>query len=834
MVVLLLAAAGIVALASGDLLDAAAIVAVLLLNATLGFLTDLPARRALEALSTLQVARASVMRDAQPREIDARGLVPGDVIVLEAGQAVPADARLLSATELSTIEAALTGESLPVRKDAARTLTPDVPLPDRQTMVFQGMSVATGRASAVVVATGRDTEIGRIGALAAAVPPRRTLLERRLDTLGRRLALAAIGVAIIVALQGWLRGMPVGTLLAAAIALAVAAVPEGLPAVVTVAMAAGVRRMVRRRALIRRLAAVESLGSATVICTDKTGTLTTGEMTATVLALPGGREITITGAGIGASGALIEKGSPVDSRADPQVEAALRIAVLANRASLGTGAMTAHGDPTEIALLVAARKAAHDHQVDAARSLEIGEVPFSSERMFMATFRRDGTRTRVFIKGAPGRILDRCNRVLTSDREEALDHDVRQQLAETRDGLTSRGLRVLAVATGVVTAATEQEIRDLVFVGFFGLTDPPTPGVRETIASVRDAGIRTVMLTGDHRRTAEVIARDLGVLAGTATVLDGRELAALPADALAGAVGRAGVFSRISPEDKLKIVAALQASGEVVAMLGDGVNDAAALRQADIGVAMGRRGSDVAREAADLVLEDDRLETVAAAIEEGRVIFDNIRKFVFYLFSCNLAEVLVFLGAGAAGWPLPLRPLQILWLNLVTDTFPALALAFEPGEPDVMSRPPRHPGTALLSGRMARLALGYAVVICLCSLAAFGWGLSWWPGDPAHATTLTFATLALAQVFHLGNARSLGPVVTRGRTLANPSAIGALVLVVLLQWLALSWRPLAGVLRTEALDPTDWAVVLGLSLVPAILGQGLKTWKTLRKRVSRS
>ena len=820
--VLLLATAGVVALASGDPLDAAAIVAVLLLNATLGFLTDLPAHRALEALSTLQVTRASVVRDGRPREIDARGLVPGDVVILEAGQAVPADARLLSATELSTIEAPLTGESLPVRKDAARTLTPETALPDRQTMVFQGMSVATGRASAVVVATGGSTEIGRIGALAAAVPPRRTPLERRLDALGRRLALAAIGVAIIVALQGALRGVPLSTLLAAAIALAVAAVPEGLPAVVTVTMAAGVRRMVRRRALIRRLAAVESLGSATVICTDKTGTLTTGEMTATVLALPGGREIAITGAGVGASGALIEGGRPVDSHADRQVDAALRIAVLANRASLGADGMTAHGDPTEVALLVAARKAARDPQTEAAGRPEIGEVPFSSERMLMATFHREGAATRAFVKGAPGRIVDRCNRLLTRDGEQPLDDARRHVLTSAWEALAARGLRVLAVATGVVQGASEAEITDLVFVGFFGLADPPTPGVRETIASIRAAGIRTVMLTGDHRRTAEVIARDLGVLAEPATVLDGRELAALSADELTEVVDRIGAVSRISPEDKLKIVAALQARGEVVAMIGDGVNDAAALRQADIGVALGRRGSDVAREAADLVLQDDRLETVAAAIEEGRVIVDNIRKFVFYLFSCNLAEVMVFLGAGAVGWPLPLRPLQILWLNLVTDTFPALALAFEPGEPDVMARPPRDPGAALLSGGMARSAIGYAAAICVCSLAAFGWGLARWPGDPGHATTLTFATLALAQVFHLGNARSQGPVVTRGRTLANPYAIGALLLVLLLQWVALAWPPLAGVLRTEALSLADWAVVMGLSLVPALLGQGLK------------
>ncbi len=827
-VTLLLVAAAAIALVSGHTLDAAAIVAVLLLNAAIGFLTDLPARRALEALTTLQVARATVVRGGRPRDIEARQLVPGDVLALEAGQAVPADARLIAATELRTVEAVLTGESLPVAKVALAELPADTPLPDHRTMVYQGTMVVAGRARAVIVATGAATEVGRIGTLAAAVPERQTPLQRRLDALGRRLALAAVGVAIAVALLGWLQGVPVTAVLASAIALAVAAIPEGLPAVVTVAMAVGVRRMARRRALVRRLPIVESLGSATLICTDKTGTLTTGEMTATALALGDGRELVITGVGYTSSGRFLDNGVPIDPRADRQLATALRIAALANRGELveRDGVIHPHGDPTEVALVVAARKAGFDRSGLLESAPEIAELPFSSARMYMATFHAEAGCVRAYLKGAPERVLELCDRWLTTTGEQPLSHVARAALHQQREALAARGLRVLAVATGDVAGASEDAIRNLVFVGAFGLTDPPTPGVQETVRAIRAAGIRPVMLTGDHRGTAEAVARALGVLNGTDETLDGRELAALPPATLAERVARVGAFSRIGPEDKLRIVAAYQARGEVVAMLGDGVNDAPALRQADIGVAMGRRGSDVAREAADLVLQDDRLETVAAAVEEGRVIFDNIRKFVFYLFSCNLAEVLLFLGAAVAGWPLPLQPLQILWLNLVTDTFPALALALESAEPDVMRRPPRAPRTAILSGSILWATLTYAVLIASSALAAFSWGLARWPDDHTRAITMAFVTLGVAQIFHLGNARSASPVVTARRALSNRHALGAVALSLVLLWLAVSWGPLARTLSTQPLTAPEWAVVVGLGLVPGVLGQIVKSLRT--------
>src|SRR5690606_16013826 len=608
-------------------------------------------------------------------------------------------------------------------------------------MVFKATTAVAGSARALVTATGMATEVGRIGELVGGIVEEQTPLERQLDQLGRRLVYLALGVAGLVIALGAAQGIPLGQMLETGIALAIAAVPEGLPAVATITLALGLRRMARRNALIRRLPAVETLGSVTAICTDKTGTLTAGEQTTTVLWLDG-RELRITGTGYAPEGEILDDGSAVSPDDDPFLFAALRTAALANRAGIERtdGRWTARGDPTEAALLVAAAKAGLDRDELRSRYPETGEVPFSSERMLMATFHTtpDGD-TLAAVKGAPGRIIELCTRKLTADGERDLDDEGRRRLVAINDDLASRGLRVLALAQkspaparveGVGTggapapARGEDGLEGLTFIGFAGIIDPPAEGVKESIAAFRHAGIRTVMLTGDQRLTAEAIARDLGVLEPGEETLDGRELARLSDDELAERARRVAAFSRVSPEDKLRIVSAYQQEGEIVAMLGDGVNDAAAMKKAHIGVAMGRRGTDVAKEAASLVLQDDRFPTIAVAIEEGRVVFDNIRKFVFYLFSCNLAEVLVLLGAGVAGLPLPLTALQILWLNLVTDTFPALALALEPAEPDIMDRPPRDPRAAILSAGFLRAIVFFSALITLPSLAAFLWGLS--------------------------------------------------------------------------------------------------------------
>ncbi|HEX6534042.1 MAG TPA: HAD-IC family P-type ATPase [Gemmatimonadaceae bacterium] len=830
-VVWLLLAAVAVSLAIGDLLEAGAIGAVLVINTLIGFVTALRARRAMEALSRLDTPRAVVVRDGRAREIDARELVPGDVIQVDPGQSVPADARLLEAAELRVNEAPLTGESSAVGKRVA-AVPEDTPLPARSDMLFKGTMVVAGTARALVVETGMSTELGRIGGLVAGIREEPTPLERRLDALGRALVWAALAVGAIVAALGALRHLPLGRMVEIGLALAIAAVPEGLPAVATIALAVGVRRMARRRALVRRLPSVETLGSVTVICTDKTGTLTAGEMTVTVLALDE-RTIAVTGVGYAPEGTFVEDGRTLSPAADPPLREALRIGMMTGRADVERrdGGWEVRGDPTDAALLVAARKAGLSPE----RALEgeplVGEVPFSSERMLSAAFHESaGDGLVAFVKGAPHRVLDLCDQVLGARGPEPLDDAGRERALERNRALAASGLRVLALARGRVPRADERALHALTFVGFAGMIDPAAPGVKDTIRVLRHAGIRTVMITGDQQLTARAIARDLGMLGPDDEVLDGRTLAHLSDAELGARVGHVGAFSRVSPEDKLRLVAAHQRRGEIVAMLGDGVNDAAALKKADVGVAMGIRGTDMAKEAAAVVLQDDRFRTIGAAVEEGRAIFDNIRKFAFYLFSCNLAEVLVLLVAGVSGLPLPLLPMQILWLNLVTDTFPALALAIEPAERDVMARPPRDPREALLSARFFRETALYAALITAVTLVAFGIGLQG-AGPLAHrAQTLSFMTLALAQAFHLGNARSRASVLAPRRALANPWAVGAVALVVLLQLLAVYVPSLARVLHTQPLGRGDWLIVACLALIPALVGQVAKLVSSARPR----
>jgi Ca2+-transporting ATPase len=821
----LLVAAAAIAFLSGDSLDAAAIGAVLFLNVLLGFLTELRAHRAMEALLGLEVARAHVIRDGVTLDIDARELVAGDLIELESGQQVPADARLLEATELRTVEAPLTGEPAPVDKSARASLAVAVPLPDRVTMVYKATSVVHGTGRAVAVATGMGTEVGRIGTLAGAVVDEPTPLERRLDTLGRRLVMLALAVAGAVVTLGLLRGLELTELVPMGIALAVAAVPEGLPAVATITMAVGMRRMVRRNALVRRLPAVETLGSATVICTDKTGTLTAGEMTAVVVRLLG-REVAVSGTGYAPTGDFTVAGDRLAPDHEPGLMLALRIGTLANRGDIGReGSLwKAQGDPTEAALVTLALKAGLRRPALLTEWPEAGEVPFSSERLLMATFHRTPEGLVGCVKGGPGRVLARCTHVFDATGPRPLREGERESLLGLNRELASRGLRVLALAMGPAAAPTEAELQGLTWVAFVGLADPPAPGVLATIRSLQGAGIRTVMLTGDQKLTAESVGRALGVIGPDESALDGAEVEQLDDRELEDAVWRVAAFSRVSPETKLRIVDAFRRRGEIVAMLGDGVNDAPALRKADLGAAMGIRGTDLAKEASDIVLVDDRFPTIAAAVEEGRVIFDNIHKFVFYLFSCNLAEIFVLFGAIAAGLPTPLLPLQILWLNLLTDTFPALALAVEPAEPDVMRQPPRDPDAALLSTPMLRAIVGYGALIAGAALGAYVWGLG--QAEPAGARTMAFMTLALAQIFHLGNARGAGPVVAPAEALRNRWAVGAVALSLGLQVAAVAVEPLARVLGVVPLSSREWAVAVGLGLVPAVVGQALKTRST--------
>jgi Ca2+-transporting ATPase len=827
----LLAAAAGIALLSGDRLDAVAIFAVLLLNAGIGFVTELRSRRAVEGLLSLEAPRSRVRRDGTVMEIDAREVVPGDILVLGDGAAVTADARLIMSVELATVEAALTGEALPVSKNAVARVAPEEPLPGRRTMVHKGTSVARGHAEAVVVATGMATEVGQIGQLTSTLGEPATPLEKRLEELGRRLLWAALAVAALSGLLSWIRGTPIDVVLQTALALAVAAVPEGLPAVATITLAVGMRRMAHHRAIIRRLPAVETLGSTTVICTDKTGTLTAGEMTATEIRLVD-RAYRVTGSGYDATGAFLREGSAVDPAHDVRLIDTLRIGALANHASLTRkeGRWIGHGDPTEIALVVAARKAGLDPTTLRVEWPLAGEVPFTSERMLMATFHERPDGLLACVKGAPDVVLAQCDRATTEHGPRPLDSALRAKIAAENAALAARGLRVLALAEGEVDRPEDPALRGLSFAALVGMTDPPAADVPATIDRLRSAGIRTVMVTGDQRGTAEAIARELGMMSEGDQVIDGAEVDAASEEELAAKARQTAIFSRVSPTGKLKLVGALQRRGEVVAMMGDGVNDAAALRKADIGVAMGGRGTDLAKEAADVVLTDDRLVTVLHAVEEGRVIVANIRKAMFYLFSCNLAEILVVFAGAVAGFPTLLLPLQILWLNLLTDTTPALALALEPGGHEVMRQPPEPPGAPIMDRSAIWQTGTYAVLIALATIGTFVVGLQLYPFDPARAGALAFVALALAQTFHLGNARSQEHVLAPSRAAANRHAVAAVILTLALQVVAVTWAPLADLLGLHQLSQREWILVTGLGLAPATIGQVAKALRAAARR----
>jgi Ca2+-transporting ATPase len=684
-------------------------------------------------------------------------------------------------------------------------LAADIPLADRINMVYTGTSVALGTGRAVVTSTGSATELGRIGALVAALPDERTPLERRLDLLGRRLVWLTLGIAAVVAGLEALHGAPPGLVIETGIALAVAAVPEALPAVVTIALAVGLRRMARRHALVRRLPSVEALGATTVICTDKTRTLTSGDMSVVRLWTAD------TEANVAEADAI--------AHADERFRNVMRMAALASQEQVsqtGGDSPGARRDPIDAAILQAALRFGIDADELAATRQLVGQVPFSSSRKLMAAFDQVDGDIVAYVKGAPGRLIELSTRKLTAAGDEGLDENGRACLLDVNRRLAAEGLRVLAVAYGSVDGAREDALSGLTFAGFLGFMDPPASGVKATIARLRDAGMRTVMLTGDQRLTAAAVGRELGLLSSEDQVIDGRDLNRLSNAERSDRLTRVAAVSRVTPEDKLRIVGELQARGEIVAMLGDGVNDAAALKKADVGVAMGVRGTDVAKEAADVVLQDDRFETIAAVVEEGRVIYDNVRKFMFYLFSCNLAEILVMLVAGLANLPPPLR---LLWINLVTDTLPALALAMEPGEPDVMRRAPRSPQQAILSGEFFRQIALYGGLITASTLAVYLWALAY---APAQSATMSFMTLALAQILHLGNARSERPVLHSAGVFANRYAIGAVIVSVALLVLPVYVPPLAALLHITRLGARQWFIVVALSSSTAIVGQALK------------
>jgi Ca2+-transporting ATPase len=767
-IILLLAVAAAISFFTGDPIDGAAITVVLVLNAIIGFVTEFQAGRALEALRKQMHVMARVRRDGHEIEVPAEDLVAGDVVLLGAGDRIPADLRVIEASRLRAEESALTGESRTVEK-SPHPVPAAAPVAERSSMLFLGTAVSAGRAVGIVTAVGETTELGKIGRLVSDVADDVTPLQKQLDVLGRRLVYIVLVIAAVVTVAGLVRGDNIWLMLSIGISLAVAAVPEALPAVTTFILAFGVLRMARQRAIVRRLTAVETLGSTTVICSDKTGTLTMNRMTVT------------------------------EVWPDGESASAIEVMVLCNDASPADGDAPPIGDPTEVALLDYG--AANGVDIGAMRRQHprAGEHPFDSVTKRMITIHRDGSRFLWLLKGAPSVVLDAC---AGGDRAASIAGN---------DRMASAGLRVLALArkqTDTLDAPAENGFE---FVGLIGMRDPPREGAAAAIATAREAGIRVIMLTGDQLETARAIAAELGFGDGKPAVMHASELT----ESLDHVVGRVDAFARVSPEDKYRIVETLQNRGEVVAVTGDGVNDAPALKKSDVGIAMGERGTEVAKEAADIVLADDNFSTIVVAVEGGRTIYANIQKFVHLMLSHNLAEIITIFAAILAGWPLPLLPLHILWLNLVTDVFPAFALALEPAAPGIMQNPPRRRSETLLNRPLAILVGWQALLLGTLALLAYRWALDEY-GEGSHARTVALFALVGVQMGQTFNCRSRTRSAFSG-LMRNPHIWFAMGTVLLLQLFAVYIAPLRAILGLTIPNMQDWIVLAITFVVPVIV-----------------
>ncbi|MDD2421837.1 MAG: cation-translocating P-type ATPase [Heliobacteriaceae bacterium] len=825
MILVLLAATG-VSLLLGEIADAVTILAIVFLNAVLGFIQEYRAERSLEALKKLAAPEARVLRDNSEQRIPAEEIVPGDVVLLEPGDRVPGDLRLTEVNALAVDESPLTGESVPVMKQTGMLQAAGLHLADLSNMAFSGTTVTRGRGKGFVVATGMRTQMGQIADLMDTVQEEITPLQRRLAELGKALVVLCLAVCTLVVGIGLWQGEPVYRMIMTGVSLAVAAIPEGLPAIVTIALAIGVQKMIRRQAIIRKLPAVETLGCATTICSDKTGTLTQNEMTIRRVYL-NGEAVSVGGTGYDLSGGFTSRQRTIRKQKKggtdwPDLNNLLLAGLLCNNATLAkpgrrngkrTTAIT--GDPTEAALLVLAAKAGiwrHDVENEFHR---IWEQPFDSEtkRMTVVTANQAGQRW-VCVKGAFETVLPLCAAVRRDGVDVPLSVAEKARIVAAQERMGKGALRVLAVGWREVPAnLTKLEPAalaegPLVFLGLVGMMDPPRAGVKEAVARCHQAGIRTVMITGDHPVTALAVAGELGISSGTGEVITGIQIDGLNDRQLAQKAERAAVFARVSPVHKLRIVRALKARGQVVAMTGDGVNDAPALKEADIGVAMGRTGTDVTKEAAAMVLADDNFITIVAAVEEGRAIYANIRKCIRYLLSCNAGEVLVMLLASILALPLPLLPLHLLWVNLVTDGLPAMALGVGRAEPDLMYRPPRPARESIFAGVLAKRILVWGTYCGIVTLLAFAWGI--YLGDLPLARTLAFCTLVFFQLFYVFDCQGdRFSVYTMG--LGYPYLPGAVLVSALMQVAVVYFPPLQQVFKTVPLEPSHWLVVLFLA-----------------------
>jgi len=810
-VVLLLAAAAAVAFAFGEWKEGVAVGLVLLINGLIGFVTEWRAARSMEALRTLGSLATRLRRDGHAVMRPANQIVPGDIVLLEGGDVVTADIRLTTASNLSADESALTGESVAVDKTTP-PVAPDALIGDRPCMVFKGTSITRGSGIGVVVATGMQSELGHISKLVEQAAPENSPLERQLQRLSGQLIKFTLAVVAVLGVLGVLKGGDVFLMIEASIALAVAAIPEGLPVVATMALARGMWRMARQNALIERLSAVETLGATTVIFTDKTGTLTENRMTV--------REIDCPEAVYAVSpSAITLGGDPVDLATRPCLDMILTAGVLCNSAELGQGAAPNTGDPLEQALLIAGRIAAKPQSDYLRQFPKRREIAFDSTSKLMATFHQTARQNVMWVKGAPEAVLEACTEIIGDDGSvSGLSGDVADIWRARTNDMAARGMRVLAVATRQVSDVAAADYAGLTFLGLIGLFDPPRPDVQAAIADCRSAGIRVIMMTGDHAVTAKNIATAVGLAGEDPTVIAGRDLPDLT-DTAHDVVMAADVFARVSPAQKLDLISIYQKDGHIVAMTGDGVNDAPALRQADIGIAMGLRGTQVAREAAAMVLRDDAFGSIVAAIREGRIIFRNIQKFVTYLLSCNLSEVLVVGLAIISGLPLPLLPLQILFLNLVTDVFPAFALGASEGSSKTLQRPPRDPGKPIMTRAMWGAVVLHSLSITAATLGALLIATQILDLPVDEAVTVSFLTLAFAQLWHVFNMRDPRSGLILNEITRNTYVWGAIALSLGLLFLVLVIPVASEALELHMPDARSWALILGMSFVPLVLGQ---------------
>ena len=814
--IIVLFAATVISFLLGETTDAYIILVIIILNAFMGLAQEYKAEKAIERLKELASPVATVLREKEIKDIPAKEIVPGDVIILESGDFVPADGRLFESSYLKVEEAPLTGESVPSLKVVE--VLPDVTLADRENMVYMGTTVTNGRGKALVTETGMNTEMGKIAEVIQSMEREKTPLQEKLEHFSKYLTGGIAGFCVFIFILGTLRGEPVFEMFLTAVSLAVAAIPEGLPAIVTIVLALGVQRMIKQNALMRRLKAVETLGSATIICSDKTGTLTRNEMMVSKIYV-GQTTYTVTGWGYSPKGSF-HTGEEVDP--DESLLLVLEIGVLCNDAQVHEE--TAVGDPTEAALIVSAEKAGLKKEDLEEKYKRLKELPFSSERKRMTTIHERGGAFRIYTKGAPDIILDLCTQVLEGGTVSPLTEEKKQEILSIYDKMASKALRALAMAYKDITVVPEQDEeieQDLIFVGIQGMRDDPRPEVKDAIVMCEEAGIKSMMITGDFKATAQAIAEEVGIFG---KALTGQELDALSDAELEQGIEDIGIVARVSPEHKTRIVQALKKKGHIVAMTGDGVNDAPSLKKADIGIAMGITGTDVAKEAADMVLTDDNFASIVKAVEGGRHIYDNIVKFIYFLLCCNVGEIFVLFFAIILGFSRPLIPIQILWINLVTDGFPALALGVDPAEEGIMKRKPRDPQESIFAKGRGKSIVEIGLVMSVLVLIGF----YFFGENTAHARTLAFSSLVFVQLAHTFNARSEKRSIFDIGFFSNKYLIGAVLLSVGLQ-LAVVYTPvLQPLFETVSLNVKDWGLILALASVIIFFGElkkRVKTWE---------